>query len=229
VIENHITQPVDIARQVYGAQFPLLNRYVDILRSKAIEWGLLGPREAERLWDRHILNSATLSSLIATDSVVADVGSGAGLPGIPLAILRPDLRVALIEPLLRRSTFLVQTIEELGMSDRVDVVRSRAEDHQRSYDVVVARALAPLDRLIGWCNPLRAPGGVILAVKGRSAADEVKAASRQLMAARLDAEVLMVRAHPDAAPATVVRLSAAARMSGGHRSGGRNKPKMPET
>jgi 16S rRNA (guanine527-N7)-methyltransferase len=206
VIENHITQPVDIARQVYGAQFPLLNRYVDILWSKAIEWGLLGPREAERLWDRHILNSAALSSLIATDSVVADVGSGAGLPGTPLAILRPDLRLALIEPLLRRSTFLVQTIEELGMSDRVEVIRSRAEDHQRSYDVVVARALAPLDRLIGWCNPLRAPGGVILAVKGRSAADEVKAASRQLMAARLDAELLMVRAHPDAAPATVVRL-----------------------
>jgi 16S rRNA (guanine527-N7)-methyltransferase len=190
---------------------------------------LLGPREAERVWDRHILNSAALSSLIADEPSVADVGSGAGLPGIPLAILRPDLRVTLIEPLLRRSTFLAETVEELGISDRVEVVRSRAEDHQRSYDVVVARALAPLDRLIGWCNPLRAPRGVILAVKGRSADDEVKAALRHLIAARLDAEVLIVRAHPEAAPATVVRLSAAERMSGGDHSGGRNKPKMPET
>jgi 16S rRNA (guanine527-N7)-methyltransferase len=190
---------------------------------------LLGPREAERVWDRHILNSAALSSLIADEPSVADVGSGAGLPGIPLAILRPDLRVTLIEPLLRRSTFLAETVEELGISDRVEVVRSRAEDHQRSYDVVVARALAPLDRLIGWCNPLRAPRGVILAVKGRSADDEVKAALRHLIAARLDAEVLIVRAHPEAAPATVVRLSAAEQMSGGDYSGGRNKPKMPET
>jgi 16S rRNA (guanine527-N7)-methyltransferase len=207
VIENHLTQPMQVARQVYGEQFPLLNRYVDILGSTAVVWGLLGPREADRLWDRHILNSAALSDLIATDSALVDVGSGAGLPGIPLAILRPDLRVTLIEPLLRRSTFLTQTVEELGISDRVEVVRSRAEDHQRTYEVVVARALAPLDRLIGWCNPLRAPGGVILAVKGRSAADEVALTARQLVAARLDAEVLIVRAHAGAAPATVVRLS----------------------
>jgi 16S rRNA (guanine527-N7)-methyltransferase len=207
VIENHFTQSVQVARDVYGAQFALINRYVDILASTAVMWGLLGPREADRLWDRHILNSAALSDLIARDIAVVDVGSGAGLPGIPLAILRPDLRLTLIEPLLRRSTFLKQTVEELGISDRVEVVRSRAEDHQRRYDVVVARALAPLDRLIGWCNPLRAPGGVILAVKGRSAADEVASAARQLVAARLDAEVLIVRAQPGAAPATVVRLS----------------------
>jgi 16S rRNA (guanine527-N7)-methyltransferase len=168
---------------------------------------LLGPREAERLWDRHILNSAALSGLIPADSAVADVGSGAGLPGIPLAILRPDLRVTLIEPLLRRSTFLTQAVEELQISDRVEVVRSRAEDHQQTYDVVVARALAPLDRLIGWCNPLRAPDGVILALKGASAADEIAAAGRQLQAAQLQAEMLKVRAYPDLEPATVVRLS----------------------
>lgn len=197
----------ELARKVYGAQFPLINRYVDILASTGIEWGLIGPRESERLWDRHILNSAALSGLIADEHSVADVGSGAGLPGIPLATLRPDLRLTLIEPLLRRFTFLAQTVEELGIANRVEVIRSRAEDHRGMYDVVVARALAPLDRLIDWCNPLRAPRGVILAVKGRSAADEVKAASRQLMAARLDAEVVTVRAHTDAAPATVVRLS----------------------
>ena len=197
----------ELAGKVYGAQFPLINRYVDILASTGIEWGLIGPRESERLWDRHILNSAALSGLIADERSVADVGSGAGLPGIPLAILRPDLRLTLIEPLLRRFTFLTQTVEELGIANRVEVIRSRAEDHRGTYDAVVARALAPLDRLIDWCNPLRAPRGVILAVKGRSATEEVKAASRQLMAARLDAEVVIVRAHPGAAPATVVRLS----------------------
>jgi 16S rRNA (guanine527-N7)-methyltransferase len=206
VIENQLAQLAEIAREVYGAKFSAINRYVDILRSTAVECGLLGPREAERLWDRHILNSAALSELIPADSAVADVGSGAGLPGIPLAILRPDLRVTLIEPLLRRSTFLTQTVEELQISDRVEVVRSRAEDHRQTYHIVVARALAPLDRLIGWCNPLRAPDGVILALKGASAADEIAAAGRQLQAARLQAEVLKVRAHPDVEPATVVCL-----------------------
>jgi 16S rRNA (guanine527-N7)-methyltransferase len=197
---------VDAAREVYGDKFPAINRYVDILTSTAVEWGLLGPREADRLWNRHILNCAALSSLIAADSSVADVGSGAGLPGIPLVLLRPDLRVTLIEPLLRRFTFLGQTVEQLELADRVQVVRSRAEDHHQTYDFVVARALAPLDRLIGWCNPLRAKGGVILALKGESALEEVSAARSQLRAAHLKAEVLTVRAHPDVEAATVIRL-----------------------
>jgi 16S rRNA (guanine527-N7)-methyltransferase len=209
VTSNRVIEPADVARELYGDQFPLLNRYVDILGSTGVEWGLLGPNEADRIWDRHILNSAALSGLIATDSAVADVGSGAGLPGIPLAILRADLRITLIEPLLRRSTFLTQTIEKLELADRVVVVRSRAEDHHQTYDVVVARALARLERLIGWCNPLRAPDGVILALKGSSAADELASARQALEAAQLDAEVLMVRAHPHVEPATVVRLSAA--------------------
>jgi 16S rRNA (guanine527-N7)-methyltransferase len=198
---------VDAAREVYGAQFPAINRYVDILTSTAVEWGLLGPREADRIWNRHILNCAALGDLITADSSVADVGSGAGLPGIPLALMRPDLRVTLIEPLLRRFTFLDQTVENLGIADRVQVVRSRAEDHHQTYDFVVARALAPLDRLIDWCNPLRTKGGVILALKGESAADELAAAKPQLQAAHLEAEVLIVRAHPDADPSIVVRLS----------------------
>jgi 16S rRNA (guanine527-N7)-methyltransferase len=198
---------VDAAQEVYGTQYPLVSRYVDILTSTAVAWGLIGPRESDRMWDRHILNCAALSGLIGNGSSVADVGSGAGLPGIPLALLRPDLRITLIEPLLRRSTFLTETIEKLAIADRVQVVRARAEDHHQSYDVVVARAVAPLDRLIGWCNPLRASGGIILALKGQSAADEVTAAKRQLQAARLDAEVLTVRAHPDAQPATVIRVT----------------------
>jgi len=206
VIPDHLPQPVEIAREVYGAGFPSLHRYVDILGSTGIEWGVLGPREAERLWDRHILNSAALSELISLESAVADVGSGAGLPGIPLSLLRPDLRVTLIEPLLRRSTFLTETVGKLEISDRVEVVRGRAEDHHVTYGIVVARAVAPLDRLIEWCNPLRAKGGVILALKGRSATDEVAAAEGQLDHARLSAEVLSVRAHRDAERATVVRL-----------------------
>ena len=197
---------MDAAQEVYGAQYPLISRYVDILVSTGVDWGLLGPREADRAWERHILNCAALRSLIAADSSVADVGSGAGLPGIPLAVLRPDLRVTLIEPLLRRFTFLDQTVEQLGIADRVQIVRSRAEDHRQSYDFVIARAVAPLDRLIGWCNPLRAEGGVILALKGASAGDEVAAAEKQLEAAQLVAEILTVQAHPAVAPATVVRV-----------------------
>ena len=206
MISDHRNESIDIARKVYGARFPSLNRYVDILTSTGIAWGLLGPREVDRIWDRHILNSAALSGLIATGSVVADVGSGAGLPGIPIALLRPDIRMTLIEPLLRRSIFLNHTVDELGLVDRVEVIRSRAEDHDRAYSVVMARALAPLNRLIAWCNPLRAVDGVILALKGNSAAEEVAAAERQLAAAGLDAELLRVHAHPDAEPATVVRL-----------------------
>jgi 16S rRNA (guanine527-N7)-methyltransferase len=198
---------VDAAREVYGDQFPAINRYVDILTSTAVEWGLLGPREADRMWDRHILNCAALGSLITAEDSVADVGSGAGLPGIPLALLRPDLLVTLIEPLLRRFTFLTETVAQLGVGDRVQVVRSRAEDHHQTYDFVVARALAPLDRLIGWCNPLRTRGGVILALKGESAPHEVAGAGPQLEAAQLTAEILSVRAHPEVEAATVVRLS----------------------
>jgi 16S rRNA (guanine527-N7)-methyltransferase len=199
---------VDAAQEVYGTKYPLVSRYVDILTTTAVEWGLMGPREAARVWDRHILNCAALGELTPVASSVVDVGSGAGLPGIPLALLRPDLQVTLMEPLLRRSIFLTETIEKLALVDRVQVVRARAEDHHQSYDVVLARAVAPLDRLIGWCNPLRATGGIILALKGESAADEVAAAKRQLESARLRAEVLTVRAHPDAEAATVVRLTA---------------------
>ena len=204
---NPVVEPAVVAREIYGVHFPSLSRYVDILRSTGVEWGLLGPHEADRLWDRHILNCAALNELIAADRTVADVGSGAGLPGVPLALLRPDLQLTLLEPLLRRSTFLTQTVEELGIEARVQVIRSRAEDHHQTYDVVVARALAPLDRLIGWCNPLRSPSGIILALKGSSAANEILAADTELRATHLNAEVVKARAHPAAEPATVVRLS----------------------
>ncbi|MFL6063794.1 MAG: 16S rRNA (guanine(527)-N(7))-methyltransferase RsmG [Friedmanniella sp.] len=195
------------AAEVFGEALPKASRYVDILSSRGIEWGLIGPREGPRLWDRHILNSAALTDLIPQGTTVADIGSGAGLPGIPLAILRPDLQVTLVEPLLRRATFLTQAVDELGITDRVRVVRSRAEDHHETYDVVVARALAPLDRLVVWCAPLRSPGGSIIALKGRSAAEELTASRKVLAAHGLAGEVLTVRAHPSAESTAVIRLT----------------------
>jgi 16S rRNA (guanine527-N7)-methyltransferase len=196
----------EVVLELFGADPARIQRYVDILLSRGIDYGLLGPREVDRIWERHILNSVALSELIVEGAMVADVGSGAGLPGIPLALLRPDLQLTLIEPLLRRSTFLEEAVRDLGLSDRVEVVRVRAEDHQIRYDVVTARALAPLGRLIGWCNPLRSSAGEILALKGQSAADEVQAAAPTLSRLRLSATVLVVRAHPEAESATVVRV-----------------------
>jgi 16S rRNA (guanine527-N7)-methyltransferase len=195
------------AKRLYGPRYPTICQYVDILSGQGVEWGLLGPREVDRLWERHILNSAALADLIPEGCRVADVGSGAGLPGIPVAVLRPDLEMTLLEPLLRRSRFLTHTVENLGITDTVRVVRSRAEDHHDAYDAVLSRALAPLDRLIAWCNPLRSPAGVILALKGRSAQEEVDRAGSALREQRLRADVLVVRATPDAGPTTVVRLT----------------------
>jgi len=199
------TPPAE-AEDVFGVEFETVSRYVDILATRGLEWGLIGPREVERLWEHHILNSVALVDLIANGSSVADVGIGAGLPGIPLAILRPDLRVDLIEPLLRRSNFLTQAVDDLGISSRVTVRRVRAEDLRASYDVVVCRALAPLPRLVQWCASLRSRDGIILALKGRSAADEVAAAATLLARQHLRASVLTVRAHPSSEPTTVVRL-----------------------
>ena len=158
----------DVAQALYQDHYPAISKYVDILASTGIEWGVIGPREIDRLWDRHVLNGAALADLLPHGSTVVDVGSGAGIPGIPLAVLRPDLQVTLLEPLLRRFNFLTQTVENLGITN-TSVVRGRAEEHTARYDVVTARALAPLGRLVEWCDPLRARHGVILALKGRSA------------------------------------------------------------
>jgi 16S rRNA (guanine527-N7)-methyltransferase len=196
-----------VVEQVFGAATRQVGRYVDMLADEGVARGLIGPRESDRLWDRHILNSAALASLVPQGSTVVDVGSGAGLPGIPLAVLRPDLRITLLEPLLRRVTFLMETVDALDLGDRVTVVRGRAEEHRERYPTVVARAVAPLVKLVPWCDPLRSATGTILALKGRSVATELSAAQPALAKARLVAEVLTVRAHPDAAPATVVRLT----------------------
>ena len=196
----------DVVEAVFPGTADLAAAYVDLLATTGVEWGLIGPRETERLWERHVFNSAAVADLVPADARVVDVGSGAGLPGIPLALRRPDLHVTLLEPLLRRATFLGQAVETLGLTDRVEVVRDRAEDHDRAYDAVLSRALAPLPRLLGWCLPLMARGGSVLALKGRTAQAEVDEHDRELVRRHLSAEVLLVRAYADAEPATVVRV-----------------------
>ena len=160
-----------------------LAAYADLLATAGVERGLIGPREVPRLWDRHLLNCAVAVPLVPEGADVIDVGSGAGLPGIVWGIVRPDIAVICLEPLQRRATFLEEVLTALGLIGRVQVVRARAEDIVRGRGpvtslrarVVTARAVAPLERLAGWTVPLVAPGGELLALKGRSAAEEVEA------------------------------------------------------
>jgi len=172
------------ARALFGTRLDLAARYADLLVTAGVERGLLGPREAPRVWDRHLLNCAVVGERIPPGASVVDVGSGAGLPGIVLAVSRPDLTVTLLEPLARRAQFLSEVVDDLGL-DTVSVVRGRAEDQATrvSGDVVAARALAPLDRLARWCLPLAAPGGQVLALKGVTAREEVQAHRSAVVAA----------------------------------------------
>lgn len=195
-----------IADRLYRDNYKTIRQYVDILVSRGVDWGLIGPREIGRLWERHILNSIALESLIPEGCRVADVGSGAGLPGIPLAILRPDLEMTLIEPMLRRSNFLTEALDELGLDDRVTVVRGRAEDADLHVDVVVSRAVAKLATLINWTADLIVESGSLLALKGQSADDEVVKAKKELSKRRLSAEVLLIRADPVADVTRAVRV-----------------------
>jgi 16S rRNA (guanine527-N7)-methyltransferase len=164
------------AETLFGERLPLAARYAELLVTDAVLRGLIGPREAPRIWRRHLLNCAAVAELIPQGASVADVGSGAGLPGMVLAVARPDLTVALIEPLARRTAFLSEAVTALGLEQTTTVVRARAEDcvgRLRPADIVTARAVAPLDRLAGWCLPLAAVGGRLLALKGSSAAAEL--------------------------------------------------------
>jgi 16S rRNA (guanine527-N7)-methyltransferase len=175
-------------------QSPALSRYVDLLADEGIAWGLIGPNEdRERLWQRHVLNSLAITPLLdvasAQSRTLIDVGSGAGLPGIPLAIVRPELQITLLEPMLRRTRFLELAVERLELASRVAVIRGRAEEHATQYPLVTCRALAALPKLLTWCWPLVAPGGRLIAMKGQSAQTEVEAAAPTLRKLRLTAEV----------------------------------------
>ena len=171
------------AESFFGDRLPLALAYATLLRTDGIDHGLIGPREGDRLWSRHLLNCAVLREVVEPTHLVADVGSGAGLPGIPLAIAVPGLHVTLIEPLERRAAFLVAAVDSLGLTDQLDVVHARAEDRpdlNASFDVVTARALAPLAGLLGWTVPLAKVGGRVIAMKGAKVREELAAARREL-------------------------------------------------
>ncbi len=190
---------------MFADRLPIAERYVDLLTSAGVERGLIGPREVPRIWDRHVLNCAVVVPRVPVDATVADVGSGAGLPGLVWAIARPDLHVTLIEPLLRRTTFLEEAVEALGL-DQVTVLRARAEDVRETFDVVTARAVAPLEKLASWCLPLVRPGGVLLALKGRTAEEEV--ASSRVSLHKMGATDIVVSSHGDLqVPTTVVEVT----------------------
>lgn len=152
-----------------------------MLATEGVLRGLIGPREAPRLWERHLVNCALLGEAIPEEADVCDIGSGAGLPGLVLAIARPDLSLTLVEPLLRRTTFLAEVVAELELT-QVEVVRARAEElhGKREFGVVTSRAVAPLDRLLTWSMPLVRRGGALVAMKGSSVQEEIDAAAKEL-------------------------------------------------
>lgn len=163
--------------ELFGDRLPQARRYAEHLATTGVERGLIGPHEASIVWQRHVLNCAVIAVLVPQHARVVDVGSGAGLPGIPLALVRPDLEVVLVEPLARRVEWLREVVDDLALPIRIE--RGRAEDapvrrRWEGADVVTARAVAPLHRLAVWCLPLVRVGGMMLAVKGVTAPEEVR-------------------------------------------------------
>jgi 16S rRNA (guanine527-N7)-methyltransferase len=202
------------AAGIFGDALDQARRYAELLATDGVTRGLIGPRETERLWDRHLLNCAVVADLLPERGVLVDIGSGAGLPGIVLAMLRPSLEVILLEPLLRRSVFLEECIEELGLSNST-VVRARAEEKATTRinaDIATARAVAPLDRLAGWAAKLLRPGGELLAIKGQSAEEEIAAAQGVLCRLGVRSTEVLQAGHGRVVSATtVVRV-----VMGGH-------------
>jgi 16S rRNA (guanine527-N7)-methyltransferase len=168
---------------LFGPRLALAERFAQHLTTSGLERGLLGPREVPRIWDRHILNCAAVAPLLPPEAEVGDIGSGAGLPGVALAIARADITVRLVEPSLRRTTWLGEVVPDLGLAN-VEIVRARAEDlvGRLTVDVATARAVAPLVRLAELCLPLVRPGGLLLAFKGQEAESELASAAATLSA-----------------------------------------------
>ena len=150
-----------------------IEQYAQFLIGPGIERGLIGPREGERIWERHIFNCLPVTTLIPEGSIVFDIGSGAGLPGLVIALARPDLELFLIEPLQRRVDFLKEAVELLGI-ENVEVIRGKSESVKKSANYVTARAVAPLEKLKKITSHMIKPGGALLAMKGESAAEEAK-------------------------------------------------------
>jgi 16S rRNA (guanine527-N7)-methyltransferase len=177
VKQGEVSAAPQAADALFGSRLGRAERYAQILAGAGVERGLLGPREVDRLWDRHILNSAAIAELLDPGERIADIGSGAGLPGIPLALARPDLRLTLIEPLLRRSEFLREVAVDLDLE--ITIIRGRAEDRTvrqqvGEMDAVVSRAVASLDKLTKWSVPLLRRDGRMVAIKGDRAEEEIR-------------------------------------------------------
>lgn len=171
----------EAARAVFGDRLPLARAYAEHLATTGVEWGLIGPRELPRLWSRHILNCAVAAELLDDDDVVGDIGTGAGLPGIPLAIARPTTRFVLVDAMERRVDWLHMVIDDLGL-DNVRIVRSRVEDlvDEEIFTVATSRAVKALPVLLEWCVPVLGPEGRVLALKGERAEEEILKAKKQL-------------------------------------------------
>jgi 16S rRNA (guanine527-N7)-methyltransferase len=184
--------------------------FAQLLAGPGVVRGLLGPREVPRIWDRHLLNCAVVAEVVPEEVRLVDIGSGAGLPGLVLAIVRPDITVTLLEPLLRRTVFLEECVETLEL-DNVEVLRGRAEElaGKREFDMASARAVAPLERLLKWAMPLLREGGELIAMKGERAAGELAEAESQLRASgATTAELVTVGRGKVEPPATLVRVVA---------------------
>ncbi|WP_061290527.1 16S rRNA (guanine(527)-N(7))-methyltransferase RsmG [Herbidospora cretacea] len=206
-------QPPEAALAVFaGDALAQAETFASLLAGPGVVRGLLGPREVPRIWDRHLLNCAVIAEVVPPEVKLVDIGSGAGLPGIVLAIVRPDVTVTLLEPLLRRTVFLEECVETLKLPN-VEVLRGRAEElkGKRQFDVATARAVAPLDRLLSWSLPLLHEGGELLAMKGERAAEELAGAEAQLSAhGAKTAELVTVGRGKVDPPATLVRVIAGA-------------------
>ena len=206
--EPAIPPAPETVRVRYPAVVEALERYAALLATDGVTRGLLGPREVPRLWDRHLLNCLAVEVLVPAGARVADVGSGAGLPGLVLAIARPDLSVTLVEPMLRRATFLEEAVGALGLTNVV-VRRARAEqlDSTERFDVVTSRAVAPLDRLAAWCAPLLASEGLMLAMKGDRAEAELSEFAGPLARLRLGSgRIVRVGEDLMSPPTTVIEV-----------------------
>lgn len=179
MVVDAVESAPDAAREVFGANFDKAVAFADLLASEGELRGLIGPRELPRLWTRHVLNSTAIESFIPHGVRVADVGAGAGFPGVVIAILRADAEVHLIEPMERRTIWLADVVRELEL-DNVTIYRARAEDLDDQFDVVTARAVAALRKLVPWVGPLIAPGGRLLALKGERATAEIDDAAKVL-------------------------------------------------
>lgn len=200
---------LEAVRGYLGAAYPAIARFHDLLASDGEERGLIGPRELDRLWSRHLLNSAAVVPFLPTSGTIADLGSGAGLPGVVVAAMLPGADVMLIEPMERRCAWLAEVVEELALKN-VEIRRGRAEEFHGAFEVdaVTARAVAALDRLSRWAFPLLKKDGVLVALKGRSASEEIAAATKVLRRyGATEAEVLVASTMPGVPTTTVVRAT----------------------